>query len=63
MNEVKNVKELKDVLDSLVNEYIDETEHLAGPNLDWDGDGTNVGISKDKLIKDFIDYLTFFNKN
>jgi hypothetical protein len=55
---INNLAELKTYLDSLVNDYVAATNEVAGDNLDWDGDGSNMGISKTELVNDFIGYLT-----
>ncbi|MDB4232101.1 hypothetical protein N9795_00195 [Candidatus Pelagibacter sp.] len=55
--DINTLTELKAYLDSLVNDYVAATNEIAGEDLDWDGDGSNMGISKTELIKDFIGYL------
>jgi hypothetical protein len=58
--EVENITTLTDLkayLDSLVNDYVAATSEIAGEDLDWDGDGSNMGISKIQLIGDFINEL------
>ena len=59
--EIENINtltELKSYLDSLVNDYVAATSEIAGEDLDWDGNGSNMGISKIELINDFIGHLT-----
>jgi len=59
--EVENIAtltELKAYLDSLVNDYVAATSEIAGEDLDWDGNGSNMGINKTELINDFVGYLT-----
>lgn len=60
INEMKlnTLTELKSYIDYLVNVYVDDASDIAGENLDWDGDGSNMGISKEELINDFIGFLT-----
>jgi hypothetical protein len=53
--QINTVDELKSILYSLVNDYVDDTLDVAGPNLDWDEN--TKGISKEELIKDFINQL------
>ena len=57
MEDINNLGELKAYLDSLVNDYVAATNEIAGKDLDWDGDGSNMGISKIQLIGDFINEL------
>jgi len=57
MEDINNLGELKAYLDSLVNDYVAATNEIAGEDLDWDGDGSNMGISKIQLIGDFINEL------
>ena len=54
---INTLTELKAYLDSLVNDYVAATSEIAGEDLDWDGDGSNMGISKIQLIGDFINEL------
>ncbi len=54
--EINSLQELSNYLTSIVNEYVDETEMVAGDELDWDNNGT-TGISKKGLVEDFIGYL------
>jgi hypothetical protein len=59
--EVENITtltELKAYLDSLVNDYVAATSEIAGEDLDWDGNGSNMGINKTELVNDFVGYLT-----
>jgi hypothetical protein len=59
--EVENIAtltELKAYLDSLVNDYVAATSEIAGEDLDWDGNGSNMGINKTELVNDFVGYLT-----
>jgi hypothetical protein len=57
MNKINTVDELEKYLKELLNYYVDDTIDVAGSDLDWDGDGSNMGISKEELIKDFSDYI------
>jgi hypothetical protein len=57
MENINTLTELKAYLDSLVNDYVAVTSEIAGEDLDWDGDGSNMGISKIQLIGDFINEL------
>jgi hypothetical protein len=57
MENINNLAELKAYLDSLVNDYVAATSEVAGEDLDWDGTGSNMGISKIELIGDFINEL------
>jgi hypothetical protein len=57
MENINTLTELKAYLDSLVNDYVAATNEIAGEDLDWDGDGSNMGISKIQLIGDFINEL------
>ena len=58
IEKINTLTELKSYLDSLVNNYVAATSETAGEDLDWDGDGSNMGISKTELVNDFIGYLT-----
>lgn len=61
---ITTLKALEELLSSLVNEYIGETDNiLAGDTLDWDGDGTNIGMYKKEAIQDFVNYLTQMELN
>lgn len=55
---INTLTELKSYLDSLLNDYVTATSEIAGEDLDWDGNGSNMGISKTELINDFIGHLT-----
>jgi hypothetical protein len=57
VSNISTLAELKAYLDSLINDYVAATSEIAGEDLDWDGDGSNMGISKTELIKDFIGHL------
>jgi hypothetical protein len=58
VQKIRNLAELKAYLDSLIYDYVAATSEIAGDNLDWDGDGSNMGINKTELVNDFIGYLT-----
>jgi len=57
VSNINTLAELKAYLDSLVSDYVADTNEIAGEDLDWKGDGSNMGISKTELVKDFIGYL------
>jgi protein-arginine kinase len=54
--QINSLQELSNYLTSIVNEYVGETEMVAGDKLDWDNNGT-TGISEKELVEDFIGYL------
>jgi hypothetical protein len=41
----------------MLTENMEDINEIAGEDLDWDGDGSNMGISKIQLIGDFINEL------
>jgi hypothetical protein len=55
--EINSIDEMYNFLENTLKDYINETKNIAGLDLDWDGDGSNMGISKNELINDFIGYL------
>ena len=55
--EINSTSEMYSFLERILKKYVDETENMVGSSLDWDGDGSNVGINNVELVKDFIDYL------
>jgi hypothetical protein len=55
--EINTLEALKNVLDEIVKEYVEETEIVAGDDLQWDPSGTNQGIDKNELLKDFTEYI------
>jgi hypothetical protein len=57
VNKIKTTDELEAYINSLVDDYVQDTIDVAGYDLDWDGNGSNMGISKEELINDFSDYI------
>lgn len=55
MEIINNIDELSNYLKELVDEYVNETEIVAGSGLEWDE--ATKGISKEELVKDFIGHL------
>ena len=51
--------EVKEVLEMLVKEYLEDNSDYVNEDgvMDWDGDGSNIGIEKEELINDFINYI------
>jgi hypothetical protein len=51
--------EVKEVLEMLVGEYLEDNSDYVNEDgvMDWDGDGSNIGIKKEELINDFINYI------
>ena len=53
---ITNVREIRSLLEKLVNDYINETIDVAGEDLNW-GNGV-MGFEKEsQLIQDFVDYI------
>ena len=51
--------EVREVLEMLVREYLMENSDYVNENgeMDWDGDGSNVGISRSELVMDFKEWI------
>ena len=62
MNMIMKESEMKELLERVVREYLIESSDFVDEegNLDWDGDGKNVGIERRELMEDFVDYINNF---
>jgi hypothetical protein len=62
MNMIMKESEMKELLERVVREYLVESKDYVNEDgiLDWDGDGSNVGIERSKLMDDFVEYINSF---